>query len=79
MAELAQYPLWVVHIADLKTEGQVQSCARCGEAVFGRDADVTWPRGRLVAVRSFQGRRLEIRLIDDRDNLLDDERPCGEL
>jgi hypothetical protein len=72
------YPLWTVHIADLKTAGRVQSCARCGEAVFGQDTDAAWPRGRLVAVRGADARQLEIRLIDDRDNLLDDERPCGE-
>jgi hypothetical protein len=31
-----------------------------------------------VAVRGSDARQLEIRLTDDRDNLLDDERACGE-
>jgi hypothetical protein len=65
-----------VHIADLKTAGRVQSCARCGEAIFGQDA--AWPRGHLVAVRGSDARQLEIRPTDDRDNLLNDERACGE-
>lgn len=70
----AEYPLWTVHIADLVTEG-TQVCARCGEAIA--EEGVTWPRGRLVAIRERQ-RRVEVRLIDARDDLLDDERPCGE-
>jgi hypothetical protein len=53
----------------------LQACGRCGEAIVG-DQDVVWPRGRLVATRDYRGRRLEIRLIDTRDDLLDDERPC---
>jgi hypothetical protein len=78
VVEEARYPLWTVHIADLKVEDAPQACARCGEAIVP-DAHVTWPRGRLVAVRNLQGRRIEMRLIDDpRDDLLEDERPCVE-
>jgi hypothetical protein len=43
------------------------------------DPDLVWPRGRLVAMRNFGGRRLEIRLIDWRDDLLEDERPCDAM
>ena len=74
----APYPLWTVHVADLKTRGVVQACARCGEAIVN-DPDLVWPRGRLVAMRNFGGRRLEIRLIDWRDDLLEDERPCDAM
>lgn len=74
----AEYPLWTVHVADLKIPNTPQPCARCHEAIVP-DPAVTWPNGRLVAVRDRLGRRLEVRLIDDpRDDLLEDERPCGE-
>ena len=71
----APYPLWTVHVADLKSPGALQACARCGEAIVG-DQDLVWPRGRLVAIRNYLGRRLEVRLIDARDDLLEDERAC---
>jgi hypothetical protein len=69
------YPLWTVHIADLAYADGGQVCARCGEAIA--EPGVIWPHGRLVAVRELR-RRVEIRLIDARDDLLEDERPCGE-
>jgi hypothetical protein len=70
-----EYPLWTVHIADVVRTPGDQVCARCGEAIG--EPGVTWPQGRLVATREYH-RRLEIRLIDARDDLLDDERPCSE-
>jgi len=77
VTEPAQYPVWTVHVADLKSPHAPQPCARCHEAIVA-DPAVAWPYGRLVAVRTL-GRRLEVRLIDDpRDDLLDDELPCGE-
>jgi hypothetical protein len=71
----APYPLWTVHVADLKNPGVLQACGRCGEAIVN-DQEVVWPQGRLVATRDYLGHRLEIRLIDARDDLLEDERPC---
>ena len=71
----AKYPLWTVHIADVVDPHRGQVCARCGEAIA--EPGVSWPRGRLVAIRHVT-RRFEIRLIDARDDLLADERPCGE-
>ncbi len=71
----AVYPLWTVHIADLVDPNRGQVCARCGEAMA--EPGVTWPHGRLVAVRQLSN-RVEVRLIDTRDDLLEDERPCGE-
>ena len=69
------YPLWTVHIADLPTRLGRQSCARCGEAIA--DEGLSWPRGHMVAIRQLKSRQ-EIRLIDFRDDLLADERPCGQ-
>jgi hypothetical protein len=74
----APYPLWTVHVADLKLPGVLQGCGRCGEAISD-DQDLVWPQGRLVAIRNYLGRRLEIRLIDARDDLLDDELPCDAV
>jgi hypothetical protein len=71
----AEYPVWTVHIADLVATDGRQVCARCGEAIAEEGA--SWPRGRLVAIRQ-RRRRVEVRLIDARDDLLADERPCGE-
>jgi len=71
----AQYPLWTVHVADVVDRHRGQVCARCGEAIA--EPGVTWPRGRLVAIRHLR-RRFEVRLIDARDDLLEDERPCGQ-
>ena len=74
----APYPQWTVHVADLKIPGVLQACARCGEAIVD-DQELVWPRGRLVAMRDYRGRRLEVRLIDSRDDLLEDEQPCDAL
>lgn len=71
----AEYPVWTVHIADLPLTHGRQACARCGEAIA--DEGVTWPSARMLAIRRFHDRQ-EVRLIDSRDDLLDDERPCGE-
>jgi hypothetical protein len=72
------YPLWTVHVADMKRRGALQACGRCGQAIAD-DQDLEWPQGRLVASRDYLGRRLEIRLIDARDDLLEDERPCDAV
>jgi hypothetical protein len=74
LVDEATYPLWTVHIADLVDPDLGQVCARCGEAMA--EPGVTWPQGRLVAIRQIR-KRVEIRLIDARDDLLEDERPCG--
>lgn len=74
----APYPLWTVHVADLKIPGVLQACARCGEALANDEA-LVWPEGRLVAIRNYLDRRLEVRLIDSRDDLLEDERPCDAV